>query len=148
MMILRNRFFKSCVFRTKLQEWFRHNGLVGEIEKDSSGMPIYLNGYTEATSYEEKKMVVTYSSLKYIKFFDNPITAIKKWMSTAKDLFGMRPLTNFVYRQDEAPSALPHHLAPFTSTRQPVSALRRIAHRSPPSPCNAWIGCASRPRRT
>jgi len=89
MMILRNRFFKSCVFRTRLQEWFRHNGLVGEIEKDSSGMPIHLNGYTEATTYEEIKMVVTYSSLKYIKFFDNPITAIKKWMSTVKDLFGI-----------------------------------------------------------
>ena len=34
-------------------------------------------------------MVVTDSSLKYIKFFDNPITAIKKWMSTVKDLFGI-----------------------------------------------------------
>ena len=58
-----------------------------------------------------------------------------------------RPRTNYVYRQDEAPSALPHHLTPFTSTCQPVSALRRIAHRSPLSPCNAWIGRASRPRR-
>ncbi len=89
MMILRNRSFKSCVIRTRLQEWFRHKGLAGEIEKDCRGMPIYLNGYTEATTYEEIKMVVTYSSLKYIKFFDNPITAIKKWMSTVKDLFGI-----------------------------------------------------------
>ena len=89
MMILRNMFFKSCVFRIRLQEWFRHKGLAGEIEKDGRGIPIYLKGYTEATTYEEIKMVVTYSSLKYIKFFDNPITAIKKWMSTVKDLFGI-----------------------------------------------------------
>ncbi len=89
MMILRNRFFKSCVFRTKLQEWFRDNGLVGEIEKDSNGNPIRLNGYTEASRYEDIKMVITYSSLKYIKFFNNPIDAIKKWMSVVKDLFGI-----------------------------------------------------------
>ena len=89
MMILRNRFFKSCVFRTRLQKWFQDNGLFGEIEKDSSGRPTRLNGYTEATNYEDIKMVVTYSSLKYIKFFNNPITAIKKWMSTVNELFGI-----------------------------------------------------------
>lgn len=41
MMILRNRSFKSCVIRTRLQEWFRYKGLAGEIEKDCRGMPIY-----------------------------------------------------------------------------------------------------------
>ena len=89
MMILRNRFFKSCVFRTKLQKWFKDNGLFGEIEKDDNGIPIHLNGYTEATRYEDIKVVVTYSSLKYIKFFNDPNIAIKKWMNTVKDLFGV-----------------------------------------------------------
>ena len=58
MLILRNRFFKSCVFRTKLQEWFRDNGLFGEIEKDSSGRPTRLNGYTEANNYEDIKIFI------------------------------------------------------------------------------------------
>lgn len=89
MMILRNRFFKSCAFRTRLQKWFKDNGLFGEIERDDNGNPTRINGYTEAACYEDIKMVVTYSSLKYIKFFDEPITAIRKWMNTVKDLFGI-----------------------------------------------------------
>lgn len=89
MMILRNRFFKSCVFRTKLQKWFRRNGLSGEIRRGPDGMPLDINGYTEAKRYEDIQMVVTYSSLKYIKFFNNPIDAIKKWMAVADDVFGI-----------------------------------------------------------
>ena len=89
MMILRNRFFKSCVFRTRLQAWFRDNGFSGEISRDSQGMPTSIHGYTEAERYEDIKMVVTQSSLKYIKFFDEPLTAIKQWMNTVNDLFGI-----------------------------------------------------------
>lgn len=89
MMILRNRFFKSCVFRTKLQKWFSDNELSGTIEKDNSGKPIHLNGYTEALRYEDIKMVITYSSLKYIKFFNDSLSAIKKWMNTVEGLFGI-----------------------------------------------------------
>lgn len=89
MMILRNRFFKSCVFKTKLQKWFEFNGLVGTIQRDEKGMPTKLKGYTEAERYDEIQMVVTYSSLKYIRFFDDPLKAIKKWMHTVDGLFGI-----------------------------------------------------------
>ena len=89
MMIIRNRFFKSCVFKTRLREWFADNDLVGRIERDASGMPVRINGYTEAGSYEEIRMVVTYSSLKYLKFFANPIDGIKKWMHMVGEWFGI-----------------------------------------------------------
>ena len=89
MMILRNRFFKSCVFRTKLNKWFNDNHLFGEIERDADGKPTRINGYTEAINYEDIQMVITYSSLKYIKFYNEPISAIRKWMATANSLFGI-----------------------------------------------------------
>ncbi len=89
MMILRNRFFKSCVFRTRLTKWFHDNYLSGEIERNENGEPIRINGYTEAKNYEDIRMVITYSSLKYIKFFNDPIAAIKKWTKIVNDLFGV-----------------------------------------------------------
>lgn len=58
MLLLRNRFFKTCAFRTKLQDWFADNGIT-EIRQ--------LNGYTEASDIRDIRLVVTNSSIKYFK---------------------------------------------------------------------------------
>ena len=55
MMLLRNRFFKTCAFNTNLQKWFAYNGIttVGQ-----------LAGYTTARKVEDIKLVITEISLK------------------------------------------------------------------------------------
>ncbi len=59
MMLLRNRFFKTCAFNTKLDQWFKDNRIT-EIRQ--------LGGYTTARKVEDIKLVITESSLKYLKF--------------------------------------------------------------------------------
>lgn len=59
MLLLRNRFFKSCGFRTKLAKWFQDNNITSVSS---------LNGYTSAKKIEDIKIVITESSLKYLKF--------------------------------------------------------------------------------
>ncbi|MGN0482004.1 MAG: hypothetical protein ACI4HI_00470, partial [Lachnospiraceae bacterium] len=61
MLLLRNRFFKSCGFRTRLQKWFQDNGVTSVSE---------LNGVTLAKDVADIKIVITESSLKYLKFYD------------------------------------------------------------------------------
>jgi hypothetical protein len=58
MVLLRQRFFKSCAFRTRLQDWFKDNKIT-KVEQ--------LNGYTKAQKITDIKLVFTESSLKYIK---------------------------------------------------------------------------------
>ena len=57
-LLLRNRFFKSCAFNTNLQKWFAEKGIT-EVSQ--------LNGTTFATSVSDIKLVITDSSLKYLK---------------------------------------------------------------------------------
>ncbi|MCR5456941.1 MAG: hypothetical protein K6F14_02570 [Clostridiales bacterium] len=61
MMLLRNRFFKTCAFNTNLQKWFEDNG----ITKLSQ-----LNGFHSklTRTIKDIKLVITESSLKYLKF--------------------------------------------------------------------------------
>ena len=59
MMLLRNRFFKTCAFNTNLQDWFFDN----DIEYVSQ-----LAGYTTARDIKDIKLVITESSVKYLKF--------------------------------------------------------------------------------
>ena len=59
MLLLRNRFFKSCAFCTRLQDWFKDNGIT-QIRQ--------LGGYTTARNVSDIKLVITESSLKYLKF--------------------------------------------------------------------------------
>lgn len=59
MMLLRNRFFKTCVFNTNLQDWFADN-CITQVSQ--------LAGYTTARKIEDIKLVITESSLKYLKF--------------------------------------------------------------------------------
>lgn len=62
MLLLRGKFFKSCAFRTKLQKWFNDNHIT-EISQ--------LGGITTAQKITDIKLVITESSLKYLKFFKN-----------------------------------------------------------------------------
>lgn len=59
MLLLRNRFFKSCCFNSNVQQFFDDNGItdVGQ-----------LNGYTRAGSVSDIKMITTPSSIKFLKF--------------------------------------------------------------------------------
>ncbi len=74
MMLLRNRFFKTCAFNTNLQKWFVDNGIT-EIRQ--------LAGYTTARKVEDIKIVVTDSSVKYLKFMPKGSTyaeGFKAWL--------------------------------------------------------------------
>jgi hypothetical protein len=74
MMLLRNRFFKTCAFNTNLQDWFFDNDIT-EISQ--------LAGYTTARKIEDIKLVVTESSIKYFKFMpkDMPFAEkCKRWL--------------------------------------------------------------------
>lgn len=59
MLLLRNRFFKSCCFNTNLQDFFKNNDIT-EISQ--------LNGITRAEAIEDIKLITTPSSIKYLKF--------------------------------------------------------------------------------
>lgn len=87
MMFVRNRFFKSCLFNTKLQKYLKEeilekHGLMLE-DKVSEHKDI-LNGVTLAKTFKDIKIVVTYSSLKFLKFFKEKDyeKVIKKWMNS------------------------------------------------------------------
>ena len=69
MMLLRNRFFKTCAFNTNLQEWFSDNDIT-EISQ--------LAGYTTARKIEDIKLVITESSIKYFKFMPKGMPLAEK----------------------------------------------------------------------
>lgn len=59
MLLLRNRFFKSCCFNTNIQKFFKDRGIV-RVDQ--------LNGWTLATNVSQIKLITTKSSIKYLKF--------------------------------------------------------------------------------
>ena len=69
MMLLRNRFFKTCAFNTNLQDWFFDNDIT-QISQ--------LAGYTTARKIEDIKLVVTESSIKYFKFMPKEMPFVEK----------------------------------------------------------------------
>lgn len=75
MLLLRNRFFKSCCFNTKIQKWFEDNGITS-IDQ--------LNGFTLATDISQIKVITTPSSIKYAKF-----GTIEQWMRNVEPTFGV-----------------------------------------------------------
>lgn len=75
MLLLRNRFFKSCCFNTNIQQWFEDNGITS-IEQ--------LNGFTLARHISQVKMITTPSSIKYMKF-----GSVEQWLSTVEPIFGV-----------------------------------------------------------
>lgn len=83
MMLLRNRFFKTCAFNTKLQAWLKDRGI-----KDISDLNQH--AITRAKSIEDIKLVVTDSSIKYIKLYDGSREdAINAWLDSLNISFGL-----------------------------------------------------------
>ena len=75
MLLLRNRFFKSCCFNANIQQWFADNGITS-VEQ--------LNGFTLATDISQIKLITTPSSIKYAKF-----GTIEDWMKNVEPIFGV-----------------------------------------------------------
>lgn len=75
MLLLRNRFFKTCAFNTNIQKWFEDNGIT-DVKQ--------LNGFTLAEDISEIKMITTPSSVKFLKF-----GTINQWLKNIESTFGI-----------------------------------------------------------
>lgn len=75
MLLLRNRFFKSCCFNANIQQFFADHGIT-RIDQ--------LNGFTLAKSIEDVKVITTPSSIKYLKF-----GRLRDWLKRTDPLFGV-----------------------------------------------------------
>lgn len=82
MLLLRNKFFKSCAFRTKLQKWIKDKNItLDDIKK---------RGFTHATDVSQIVMVTTPNSLKYLKFAGGLSEKnIRKWIESVDNTFGV-----------------------------------------------------------
>ena len=85
MMLLRNRFFKTCAFNTNLSLFFKENNIT-DISQ--------LNGYTEATSIDDIKMIVTDSSIKYLKIAPKKNQKqreklLSEWLKKTDEVYGV-----------------------------------------------------------
>lgn len=75
MLLLRNKFFKSCCFNTNIQKFFSDNN-IKEISQ--------LNGQTIATDIKDIKIITTPSSIKYYKF-----GKLNDWFENIYPYFGI-----------------------------------------------------------
>lgn len=75
MVLMRNRFFKSCCFNCNLQEWFADHGITDVSQ---------LNGFTLAKDIRDVKLVTTPNSIKYLKF-----GSLQDWLQNLDPLFGV-----------------------------------------------------------
>lgn len=75
MVLMRNRFFKSCCFNTNIQQWFEDHGIT-EISQ--------LNGKTRAKSIKDIWLITTPSSIKYLKF-----GTLDEWLDDLEPTFGV-----------------------------------------------------------
>ena len=75
MLVLRNRFFKTCAFNTNIQQWFADN----EIYSVSQ-----LKGFTLAEDVSQIKLITTPNSIKYLKF-----GSIEKWLANIDSVYGI-----------------------------------------------------------
>lgn len=84
MLLLRNKFFKSCAFRTKLQKWFK--------DKNITLDDLKARGFiTLATDISQILMVTTPNSMKFLKFMGDKLTEsnVRKWMEKVDSTFGV-----------------------------------------------------------
>lgn len=82
MLLLRNKFFKSCAFRTKLQKWIK--------DKNITLVDLKTRGFTLATDVSQIVMVTTPNSLKYLKFVGGLTEKnIRKWIENVDNTFGV-----------------------------------------------------------
>ena len=83
MLLLRNKFFKSCAFRTRLQKWFKDNNITLESLKARGFV-------TLAEDIHQIVMVTTPNSLKYLKFAGGLAEKnIRKWAAHTDSAFGV-----------------------------------------------------------
>lgn len=75
MLLLRNKFFKSCCFNTNVQKFFADNNIT-DISQ--------LNGQTIATDIKDIKVITTPSSIKYFKF-----GKLEDWFKNIYPYFGV-----------------------------------------------------------
>ena len=103
MMLLRNRFFKTCAFNTNLQAFFKAN----KIEKISQ-----LQGYTVARKVEDIKLVVTESSLKFMKFLPEGVSRKDGYVAWLNALYEGKDTSLFgVVKTDKEPSVMNGYMA-------------------------------------
>ena len=77
MLLLRNRFFKSCCFNTNIMKWFYEKNI-------SQISQLHPDCFTLATSIDQIKLITTPSSIKYIKF-----GRIIDWLRLIESTFGI-----------------------------------------------------------
>lgn len=75
MLLLRNKFFKSCCFNTNIQKFFEDNNIT-QISQ--------LKGQTIATDIKDIKIITTPSSIKYFKF-----GKLDDWLKNIYPYFGV-----------------------------------------------------------
>ncbi len=83
MLLLRNKFFKSCAFRTKLQKWIK--------DKNVTLDDLKARGFiTLATDISQIVMITTPNSLKYLKFTSGfSEKNILNWVKNVNATFGV-----------------------------------------------------------
>lgn len=77
MVLLRNRFFKSCCFNTNIQLWFKEQGITHISQLNAKAI-------TLAEKIEDIKLITTPSSIKYVKF-----APIRQWLETIRPTFSV-----------------------------------------------------------
>ena len=84
MLLLRNKFFKSCAFKTKLQKWFQDKNITLEDLKARGFI-------TLATDISQIVMVTTPNSMKYLKFMKGGLTEtnVRRWSEEVDEGFGV-----------------------------------------------------------
>lgn len=77
MILLRNRFFKSCCFNTNIKQWFSDNNIteLSQLHKDA---------ITLADKIEDIKLITTPNSVKYVKF-----APIMQWLNNIDSTFSV-----------------------------------------------------------
>lgn len=84
MLLLRNKFFKSCAFRTKLKKWINDKGITLDGLKARGFV-------TLASDVDQIVMVTTPNSLKYLKFVGGKLSEenIHRWADCVNSVFGV-----------------------------------------------------------
>lgn len=83
MLLLRNKFFKSCAFKTKLQKWLKDKCITIDDLKARGFI-------TFAKDVSQIVMITTPNSLKYLKFAEKlDEKNIGKWMENVSSTFGV-----------------------------------------------------------
>ena len=106
MMLLRNRFFKTCAFNTNLQRWFQAND-IKQIRQ--------LAGFTTARDVTDIKLVITESSLKYLKFLPKEMPLKEKFKLWLDAAYEGKDTSDFgVVKTDHYPSQMDGNMS-YTS---------------------------------